>query len=74
MEFTATPSDVVNVVEAAKKLDANPLKLGGRFLGLGAEDQERGVPLWAWLVLAAAVGGWATVQLSKKLRGRRRRR
>lgn len=52
-------SDLETLSNVAMKVDANPIVLVGRFLGLSAEEQSAGVPKWGWFALAAgaAVAG-----------------
>jgi hypothetical protein len=52
-------SDLETLSNVAMKVDANPVVLLGRFLGLSAEEQSAGVPKWGWIALAAgaAVAG-----------------
>lgn len=66
MEFTASPSDVIRVVDTARKLEANPLHLAGRFLGLGQAEQRAGIPTWAWMALAFGAGAAVVYQLGKR--------
>lgn len=56
MEFTASPSDLIRAVEAARQIDANPVTLAGKLLGLGADEQEAGIPSWAWMTVALGLG------------------
>lgn len=58
MEFVATPGDVTRLAQAARQIDANPVRLAGRLLGLGADEQAAGVPGWAWLALAIGLGAY----------------
>jgi hypothetical protein len=57
MDFTASPTDVIKAVDTARKIEGNPVALGARFIGLGADEQRAGVPTWTWIVLAIGVGG-----------------
>lgn len=53
-------SDIETISNVAMKMDANPVVLIGRFLGLSAGEQAAGVPKWGWAALAigaAAAGG-----------------
>jgi len=53
VEFTASPSDVLRVVDAARNV---PVMLAGRMIGLSGNDLRAGVPAWAWTTLALGVG------------------
>lgn len=55
-EFTASPSDLIKIAEVAQRIDANPLALAGRMLGMGQEDRKVGVPSWAWMVVVFGLG------------------
>jgi hypothetical protein len=68
MDFVTSPSDVMQVVEAARRFEANPMALAGRIIGLGRDDQEAGVPPWAWCAVAFAAGAWAMWKFSPKAR------
>jgi hypothetical protein len=56
MEFTASPADVERIAVMARKIDANPVRVVGRLVGLGADEQVAGIPGWAWAVLLAGGG------------------
>lgn len=58
MDFVGnvTLNDVQQAWGAAKRLDANPMRLAGRLAGLGSEELEAGVPTWAWIVMAFGTG------------------
>ena len=56
MDFVMSPDDLQKVALAAMKIDANPLKLAGRALGLGTAEMEAGIPAWAWVTLALGAG------------------
>lgn len=56
MDFVMSPSDLEKIAGAAMKIDANPLKLVGRAVGLGDAEMKAGIPAWAWVVLALGAG------------------
>ncbi len=56
MDFVMSPADLEKVAAAAMKIDANPLKLAGRAVGLGDAEMKAGVPTWAWILLALGAG------------------
>ena len=56
MTFMATPTDVITLVRTARKLDGNPFSLAGKLVGLGAEEQKVGIPVWAWLTVGLGIG------------------
>lgn len=56
MDFVMSPGDLEKIAGAAMKIDANPLKLAGRAVGLGDAEMKAGIPSWAWIVLALGAG------------------
>jgi hypothetical protein len=50
-------ADVSALSEVAAKVDPNPISLAGRVIGLTPEEQEAGVPVWAWVSLGVLTGG-----------------
>lgn len=52
-------ADLETISNVAMRMDANPVTLLGRVLGLSAQEQAAGVPKWGWIALAAgaAVAG-----------------
>lgn len=54
-------SDVTAVLDVARRVDANPLSLAARIAGFSGDEQQAGVPTWAWVVLA--LGGGAALAL-----------
>lgn len=68
MEFTTTPSDLIRIVEVAREIDANPLALAGRMIGLGQDEQRAGIPAWAWCAAAIGVGVFVGVRYSDEIR------
>lgn len=56
MEFTASPADVERIALMARKIDTNPVRVVGRLMGLGADEQIAGIPGWAWGLLIAGGG------------------
>ena len=56
MDFVMSPADLEKIASAAMKIDANPLKLAGRAVGLGDAEMKAGVPTWAWIALALGAG------------------
>jgi hypothetical protein len=56
MDFVMSPADLEKLAGAAMKIDANPLKLAGRAIGLGDAEMRVGVPTWAWVGLALGAG------------------
>ena len=49
-------ADLQAVSEIASKVDANPFRLAGRFLGLSGAEARAGVPAWGYCALALGVG------------------
>lgn len=68
MEFTATPTDILKVVEVARQIDANPLALAGRMIGLGQDEQRAGIPAWAWCAAVLGVGVFVGVRYADEIR------
>jgi hypothetical protein len=62
-------ADVTAVMDVARRVDPNPLALGGRLLGFSSEEQESGVPTWAWVVLGLAAGAGVGLVVVPKVRG-----
>ena len=62
MDFVMSPGDLEKIAQAAMKIDANPLKLVGRSVGLGDAEMQAGVPAWAWVVLALGAGTVAGIK------------
>ena len=56
MDFVMSPADLEKIATAAMKIDANPLKLAGRAVGLGEAEMSAGIPTWAWVTLALGAG------------------
>lgn len=73
MEFTASPSDLIRAVQAAREIDANPVTLAGKLVGLGAEEQEAGIPSWAWMTVALGLGVYLGVRYGDEVRQKLRR-
>ena len=71
MDFVMSPGDLEKIAGAALRIDPNPARLAGRVLGLGADEIRAGVPMWAWITLAAGaalvVGIKFGPQLTKRL-------
>lgn len=65
MDFTASPADVIKIVQTARQLEANPLSLAGRFFGLSGDEARAGVPPWAWCALAFGAGALAMHQFAR---------
>ena len=57
-----TLTDLGTLADVAQKVDANPLSLFGRFLGLSQDEQQAGVPPWAWCVAAFVAGSALTIK------------
>lgn len=68
MEFTASPSDVLRVVDAARQIDGNPTVLVGRLLGLSGTDVKAGIPVWAWTAMALGVGVYLGMRYGDRIR------
>jgi hypothetical protein len=51
--------------EVAQKVDPNPMRLAGRFLGLSGDEQAAGVPTWGWCALALGLGFIGGVMASR---------
>lgn len=49
-------TDLGAAAELAQRVDPNPIRLAGRFLGLSADEQRAGVPTWGWCALALGIG------------------
>jgi hypothetical protein len=73
VEFTASPSDLIRAVQAAREIDANPVTLAGKLIGLGADEQEAGIPSWAWMTVALGLGLYLGVRYGTEVRQKLRR-
>lgn len=73
MEFTASPSDLIRAVQTAREIDANPVTLAGKLIGLGADEQEAGIPGWAWMTVALGLGLYLGVRYGSDVRQKLRR-
>jgi hypothetical protein len=62
MDFVMSPADLEKLAGAAMRIDANPLKIVGRTLGLGDAEMRAGVPTWAWVTLALGAGAFVGVK------------
>lgn len=51
-----------------QKHRVSPHEVPGRLAGLGAAEQEAGVPKWAWLGIGVMVGIAGTVLFGEKIR------
>jgi hypothetical protein len=49
-------TDLDAVSQVAARVDPNPLRVGGRLLGLSGDEQRAGVPMWGYVTLALGVG------------------
>jgi len=63
-------SDLETVARVAQQIDANPLTLAGRLVGLGEAEQRAGIPTWAWVTAALGLGVAAGVVAIPMLRAR----
>lgn len=53
--------DVSTIIDLASRVDANPVRLAGRTLGLSADEQQAGVPKLAVLGGVAMLSFAATI-------------
>jgi len=65
-QLVVSPADMQKVWRAAQSI-GNPLVLAQRFAGLGADEQQAGVPTWSWAALAFLVGGVVGIQVAPRL-------
>lgn len=68
MDFVMSPADLEKLASAAQRIDANPLKLVGRAVGLGDAEMKAGIPAWSWVVLALGGGALLGVKYGPDLR------
>jgi hypothetical protein len=61
-------SDVTSVMEVAKKVDPNPVSLAGRMVGFSSEEQQAGVPTWAWVALGLGAGAVVALVVAPRVR------
>jgi hypothetical protein len=69
------PADFESAMNVMNRVDPNPFGLAKRAVGLGAAEQEEGVPKWCWALIGFLGGAivyreWGGA-LEKKIRGRR---
>jgi hypothetical protein len=69
VEFVGNVSlgDVQRAWMGAKQIDANPVRLVGRVVGLGSSEMEAGIPTWAWITVAFGAGALVTVMYGDKI-------
>lgn len=60
-------ADVTSVIDVARRVDSNPLRLAARLGGFSDEEQSAGVPTWAWVVLGIGVGAAVTVVVAPRV-------
>jgi hypothetical protein len=58
-------ADLAAAAEVVQKVDGNPLRLAGRFLGLSGPETDAGIPTWGWCALALGVGFIGGVMASR---------
>lgn len=68
--FMVTPTDALRVLDTARKLDGNPFSLAGKLIGLGADEQHAGVPVWAWITVGLGIGAALGFRLAPEARER----
>lgn len=68
MELTASPTDLIKLADAARSVDANPLRLAVRLAGLGIDEQRAGVPPWAWCAVALGLGVWIGTEYGPRIK------
>jgi len=59
MQFAMSPTDVLALADAAKRLGGGPFGLAGRVLGFSADEGSK-IPAWAWYTVAMMAGATAT--------------
>ncbi len=62
-------ADVTSVIEVARKVDSNPVSLAGRMLGFSPQEQQDGIPTWAWVVLGVGAGVAVALVVVPKVQG-----
>ncbi len=72
-----SPFDVMRGIEPIlERTGDTPGQFAGRLLGLGAEQQQAGIPKWAWLGVGLIAGGavvWTFGDDMKRFAGSMRR-
>ena len=58
-------SDLESLSQAALRVDANPVGLAGRLVGLSGGEQRAGIPAWAWLGIGVSAGVLGGIWLSR---------
>ncbi len=61
-------TDLGTLADVAQQIEANPLTLAGRLIGLSGDEQKAGIPLWAWGTAAFVAGCVVTVKYGPALR------
>lgn len=61
------PRDVVQVLNGVGAIQ-NPRSTALSVLGLSPEEQQAGVPAWAWATLALCIGAYLGAKYGGKLR------
>lgn len=65
-------TDLGTVAEVARQVEANPVSLAGRLLGLSSDEQQAGIPTWAWVTLAFAAGGYVAFRYGDEIKAKLR--
>lgn len=68
MEFSATPSDVLDAIGVVQQIDPHPVRLAGKVLGFSDAEQQAGIPAWAWMAVALGAGVALGVKFAPQIR------
>lgn len=66
-------TDLGTVADVAQQVEANPIMLAGRLIGLSGDEQRAGIPVWAWVSLAFVAGAAVTVKYGPAIRDKLKR-
>lgn len=70
MQFAMSPSDVLALADASRRLGGGPIELAGRALGYAPGEGGK-IPTWAWYTVALMGGtvmaGWAIYRYGERL-------
>lgn len=60
------PAEVMPILSMVRNVDSSPVRIAKRFLGLSGAEMEAGIPTWAWVGGALAVGVATGIVLAPK--------
>jgi len=49
-------ADIGAAAQMAQKVDPNPLRLAGRFIGMSGDESGAKIPAWGWVTVGLGLG------------------